>query len=131
MFSTVSRAIAHFFPFCDVPVQFLGARLSFFNKFIYLFYFSLCWVFVAACGLSLVAASGGYSSLQCAGFSLRWLLLLQSMDSRHAGFSSCGTQALEGMGSVVVARGLSCFAACEIFPDQGSNTCPLPWQADS
>ena len=35
----------------------------------------------------------GYSSLQCAGFSLRWLLLLQSMGSRHVGFSSCGTQA--------------------------------------
>ena len=33
-------------------------------------------------GLSLVAVSRGYSSLQCAGFSLRWLL-----------FSSCGTRA--------------------------------------
>ena len=68
----------------------------FFNKFIffYLFiYFWLCWVFVAAHRLSLVAASGGYSSLRCAGFSLRWLLLLRSMDSRWAGFSSCGTRA--------------------------------------
>ena len=46
------------------------------NKFIYLFKFWLCWVFVAACGLSLVAASRGYSSLQRAGFSLWWLLLL-------------------------------------------------------
>ena len=33
--------------------------------------------------------------------------------------------------SVVVARGLSCSAACGIFPDQGSNPCPLHWQADS
>ena len=57
------------------------------------FYFWLRWVFVAARGLSLVVASGGYSSLQCAGFSLRWLLLLRSMSSRHAGFSSCGTRA--------------------------------------
>ena len=32
-----------------------------------LLYFWLCWVFVAACRLSLVVASGGYSSLQCAG----------------------------------------------------------------
>ena len=104
-----------------------------------------CWVFVAACGLSLVAASGGYSSLQCAGFSLWWLLLLQSSGSRHAGFSSCGEQP-----SVVVARGLSscgsralecrlsscgtglsCPMACGIFPDQGSNPCPLHWQVDS
>ena len=62
----------------------------------------LLWVFVAACGLSLVAASGGYSSLRCMGFSLRWLLLLRSMDSRRMGsvvvargLSSCGSQALE------------------------------------
>ena len=26
---------------------------------------------------------------------------------------------------------LSCFPACGIFPDQGSNPCPLHWQADS
>ena len=38
-------------------------------------YFWLCWVFTAACGLSLVA-SGGYSLLWCAGFSLRWLFLV-------------------------------------------------------
>ena len=50
--------------------------------------------FLAALGLrccaSLVAASGGYSPLWCAGFSLRRLLLLQSTDSRCVGFSSCG-----------------------------------------
>ena len=41
----------------------------------------------------LVVARGGYSSLQCKGFSLRWILLLQSMGSRRAGFGSCSTQA--------------------------------------
>ena len=66
--------------------------------FINLFYlfkkiFWLHWVFVAACGFSLVAASRVYSLLLCAGFSLRWLLLLQSTGSRHTGFSSCGTRA--------------------------------------
>ena len=62
-----------------------------FLKFIYLFiYFWLRWVPVAARGLSLVAASGSYSSLRCAGFSLQWLLLLQITGSRHEGFSSCG-----------------------------------------
>ena len=60
------------------------------NKFIYFIYFWLRWVFLAMCGLSLVAANGGYSSLQCVGFSLRWLLLLWS-----TGFSSCGSWALE------------------------------------
>ena len=37
----------------------------------------------------------------------------------------------EAWASVVEAHGLSCFAACGIFPDQGSNPCPLHWQADS
>ena len=32
--------------------------------------------------------------------------------------------------SLVSAHGLSCPTACGIFPDQGSNLCPLPWQAD-
>ena len=60
----------------------------------FLGFFGLRWVFVAARGLSLVAESGGYSSLRCAGFSLRWLLLLRSTGSRRAGFSSCsGMQA--------------------------------------
>ena len=64
-------------------------------KDFFFFFFWLCWVFVAAPGLSLVAVSGGYSSLWCAGFSLRWLLLLWSTGSRRAGFSSCGSWGLE------------------------------------
>ena len=92
--------------------------ISFFiYKFIYFIYLSLAdWVFIAAHGLSLVVASGG--------------------------FSCCGSRALGSRASVVVARalwsadsvvahGLSCSAACEVFLDQGSNLCPLPWQADS
>ena len=69
-------------------------------------------------GLSLVAASGGHSSSRRAGLSLSRPLLLQSTGSRRAG-------------SVVVAHGPSCSAACGIFPDQGSNPCLLHWQADS
>ena len=41
----------------------------------FVFGFWLFWVFVAEHGLSLVAVSRGYSSLQCTGFSLRWFLL--------------------------------------------------------
>ena len=45
--------------------------LFFFFLFTYLFlYFWLHWVFIAVRGLSLVAASRGYSSLQCTGLSL-------------------------------------------------------------
>ena len=29
-----------------------------------------------------------------------------------------------------MAHGLSCSAACGIVQDQGSNLCPLHWQAD-
>ena len=69
-----------------VSVWFLFALLGFlhvfFFQFIYFIYFWLRWIFVVAHGLSLVAVSGGYSSLWCAGFSLRWLLLLQSTGSR-------------------------------------------------
>ena len=68
-----------------------GGILQFF-VFVFL-NFWLRWVFVAARGLSLVVASGDYSSLWCVGFSLRWLLLLRSTGSRRAGFSSCGAQA--------------------------------------
>ena len=38
---------------------------------------------------------------------------------------------LQTRSSVVVAHRPSCSAACGIFPDQGSNPCPLHWQADS
>ena len=56
-------------------------------------FFWLHWVFIAARGLSLVVASRGYSLLWSTGFSLWWLLFLRSTGSRHAGFSSCGSQA--------------------------------------
>ena len=63
---------------------------------IYLIYFVFgCIGSLSLHGLSLVAVSGGYSSLRCVSFSLRWLLLLWSTGSRHMGFSSCGLQALE------------------------------------
>ena len=87
--------------------------------YIYLFiYLWLCWVFVSVRGLSPVVASGGHSSSRCTGLSLSRPLLLRSTGSRRAG-------------SVIAAHGPSCSAACGIFPDQGSNSCPLHWQADS
>ena len=78
----------------------------------------MCWVLVSVQGLSPVAESGGHSLSRCAGLSLSRPLLLRRTSSRRAG-------------SVVVAHGPSCSAACGIFPDQGSNLCPLHWQADS
>ena len=90
-FHTIFRII------CSSSVK--NAIGIFFNKFIYLW---LHWVFVAVCGLSLVSVSRGCSSLQCMGFSLRCLLLFQSMALGAQasvvvalGLSSCGSWALE------------------------------------
>ena len=113
-----------------------GDHLRLFNfllRFILLFIyiFRLHWVFVAACGLSLAVASCGYSSLWCAGFSLQWLLLLWSTDSRHMGFSNCGmwAQQLQLEGSRVLS---SCGAWASLFCGMGDlsswtrdQTCPL------
>ena len=85
--------------------------------FIYLFLW-LCWVSASARGPPPVAASGGHSSSWCAGLSPSRPLPLWSTGSRRTG-------------SAIVAHGPSCSAACGILPDQGSNPCPLHWQADS
>ena len=92
--------------------------LFFFNFFYLFIYFWLYWVFISVRGLSLVAASGGHSSSRCTGLSLLRPLLFRSTGSRR-------------VGSVIVAHGPSCSAACGIFPDQGPNLRPLHWQADS
>ena len=90
----------------------------------FFFFFFNFYLFMAVLGLRFcarafsIAASGGHSSSRCMGLSLSQPPLLQSTGSRRAG-------------SVVVAHGPSCSAACGIFPDQGSNPCPLHWQADS
>ena len=49
-----------------------------FKTYIYLFTYWLHWVLTAKHWLSLVAVSGGYSSLQRVGFSL-WQLLLAEL----------------------------------------------------
>ena len=54
----------------------------------------LCWAFVAMHGVSLVVASGGYSSLRCMGCSLQWLLLLWSMGSRTQGLQQLWSMGL-------------------------------------
>ena len=95
----------------------ITSSILFFKLINVFIYFWLCWVFVAVRGLSPVAVSGARSLSRCAGLSLSRLLVAEH-GSRHAG-------------SVVVAHGPSCSAACGILPDQGSNPCPLHWQADS
>ena len=110
----------------------------FINLFILFTYFWLHSVVIDACGLSLVAARvratlhcGSWAS-HCSGFSCCGAQALGAQASVVVarGLSSCGSRAL-GSGSVSEAHGLSCSAACGIFPNQGSNPCPLHWQVDS
>ena len=61
--------------------------------YIFFFLFGCVGSSLLHAGFSPVAESGGYPSLQCTSFSLRWLLLLRSRGSRCVGFSSCGTRA--------------------------------------
>ena len=62
---------------CHPKICLSGIQITlgwfFFNLFIY---FWLCWVFVSVRGLSPVVASGGHSSLQCAGLSLSRRLII-------------------------------------------------------
>ena len=54
--------------------------------------------FIFGCAVSLLLlglSSSFHKLLWCARFSLQGLLLLRSTGSRHAGFSSCDSQALE------------------------------------
>ena len=76
------------------------------------------------------------SSPQCTGVSSWWPL---SLRSRALG-SQASVVAAHGLGSLVlrlsstgsvVTHGLSNSTLCGIFPDQGSNPCPLHWQADT
>ena len=108
-----------------ISFLFLIMYLAFlFLLFIYLFLFICLFLttvdLLALHGLRLVAASQGYSSLECLGFSIQWLLLFQNTGCRQWGFSSCGTR-----------LSLSCLMTCGIFPDQWSNWCTLLWQAHS
>ena len=76
---------------CLIYNFFVLNHLKIFLNFIFCFIFVCVGSSLLHTGFSLVAASGGYSSLRCAGFSCGGFSLW-SMGSRHAGFDSCGTR---------------------------------------
>ena len=109
-----------------------GEWLFFLNKFIYFIYLFLAVLGLCCCvwtfsscgerGLLFFAVHGlliAVTSLCCRA---------RALGARASVVVACG---LQSAGSVVVEHGLSCSAARGIFPDQGSNPCPLHWQADS
>ena len=112
--------------------------LFFIFKFIY-------FIFIFDCVGSLLLHTG-FLQLQRVGATLscgalapysvtslvagHWLQACRLQQLWHTGLVVVA-RGLQSAGSVVVAHGLSCSVACGIFPDQGSNPCPLHWQADS
>ena len=81
---------------CFCPVNHWGSAHFFQRIFALQFEQMLlyCFYFFKLINLYFIFGCAG-SSVQHAGFSLRWLLLLRSTGSRHTGFSSCGSWALE------------------------------------
>ena len=90
------------FLFPILSVFYFDSELYYFLSahFVFFFFNYSVYLFLAALGLRCCArafSSFGKQGLQFvvvpAGFSLRWLLLLQSTGSRRVGLSSCGTWA--------------------------------------
>ena len=77
------------------------ANLFIFYFIVFINLFILFYLFLAALGLCCCTRAfsscgeRGLLFVVVRGFSLRWLLLLWSTGSRHTGFSSCGSWALE------------------------------------
>ena len=89
-------------------------------------FFWLCWVFLAACGLTLDEMNGGYSLVVV----LRLFIMVASlaMECRRALSAQVLVVVacwLQSSGSVAVVHGLRCSTACGIFMDRGLNPCPL------
>ena len=82
---------------------------------VYLIYFWLHWIFVAAHGLSLVAVSGDHSLVAVLGPLIAVASLVE--------------HGLQNAGSVVVVHVFTCPRACGIFQDEGLNL--LHWQVCS
>ena len=93
-----------------------GPHACLFNNFIYLL---LTVLGLPCCAGFLVAVRGGCSLVAVPG-------ILTAVASLATELRLQGPPA-----SVVAAHRLSCPSTCEIFPDRGSNPCPLHWQADS
>ena len=96
-FHTGRNFILHEKIILTTPVPFLvflhlACCLFFKLYFLFISYFWLHWVLGAAPRPSLVAVSGGSSSLWCVGLSLRWLLIVEHR-LEELGLSSYSSQA--------------------------------------
>ena len=106
---------------------------------LFIFYFWLHWVFIFGCARAFLwlrwagaTPRCGARAYHCGGLPC---CRAQAPGMRAQQLWPTGSavvaRGLQSAGPVVVAHGSSCSAACGILPDQGSNPCPLHWQADS
>ena len=105
------------------------------------FFFNNFWLHWACTALGrlsrVVAVEATHCSISCCraqapgheGFSKQCSASVAAVLS--LGTCSAQPQYLQCSASVAVAHRPSWSTACGIFPDQGSNLCPLQWQVDS
>ena len=86
----VLSLLLSFFWGIELPSESWGELIFFLIK--KNFFYWLRWVFIAACGLSLVVVSGGFSCCRAQALGLRALVFVA------CGLSSCNTWALEHVG---------------------------------
>ena len=153
--ASLGRSIPRYFILFDVLVSGIVSLMSISDLSLLVYknardFFCVCVRCTRCCIYSFLAALGlhGCTWALCnrreqgllsvaAHRRLLWRLPLWSTGARRVGVSSCGVQtscsllAREHGSSLVVVDGLSCSVACGVFPDQGSNPCPLHWQAAS
>ena len=118
----------NFFPFWRLSLsQFLRIYLEVTN-----YLFSFIW---ECRSFTLIFFFFGYADLSCCAqafsSSVSRAYFCREQASYCGGFSCFWAWALGPTGLIVVAHGLNCSPACGIFLKQGSNPCPLRWQADS
>ena len=95
---------------------------SFIHHYLFLTGLGLC----RRSSASLAAVSRSYSLVAV----FRLLIAVSSLVAEHR-LSVTQVLVVMACGLIVVAHRLSCPVACGIFLDQGSDLCPLRWQADS
>ena len=96
----------------------VGRIILFFKVFLnFILFLSALGLCCCAHGLSLVVHCGGYSSLRCTGFSLRWFLLLCTLGSR-----ACRLKQLRLPGSRVQAQQLWCRGLVALWHGESSLT---------
>ena len=96
-------------------------------------------VFIFGCAGSLLWSDFSFRErglLSSCGATSLWCLLVAVASPVEHGLegtwvSAVAAPRLQSAGSVVVVHGLTCPMRHGIFPDQGSNLCPLHWSVNS